>query len=276
MESQVATSLFGLEAELHRLEAMAANATGAEAAAMRNAASLISDAITVLAATKSADAAPSAREPTQPRIADRIVMIAPHDGAETFRTKVKLKAPEPSIVAAPAVTTTVATDDLTRIRGIDAALAGRLAANGVKSFAAIAAWSHLDVRRISDALGLNREISRQNWIEQAALLSGSKALSAQQLVPEPMVVAEPTTPSPPDRLDLIAGIDIGMAETLKAFGITRWAEIAAWRRDDLKRFGAQVVRPAAIMRQGWIEQAALLASGRLSHHAMRVLRGDFA
>ncbi len=90
------------------------------------------------------------------------------------------------------------------------------------------------------------------------------------------MVAEPTTPSPPDRLDLIAGIDIGMAETLKAFGITRWAEIAAWRRDDLKRFGAQVVRPAAIMRQGWIEQAALLASGRLSHHAMRVLRGDFA
>ncbi len=135
MESQVATSLLGLEAELHRLEAMAANATGAEAAAMRNAASLISDAITILAATKSADAAPSAREPTQPRIADRIVMIAPHDGAETFRTKVKLKTPEPSIVAAPAVTTTVATDDLTRIRGIDAALAGRLAAHGVMSFA---------------------------------------------------------------------------------------------------------------------------------------------
>jgi predicted flap endonuclease-1-like 5' DNA nuclease len=61
-------------------------------------------------------------------------------------------------------------DELTRIRGITPALAGRLAALGITRYGDIAAWRPHDVRQVSDALGLGREISRQNWIEQAALL----------------------------------------------------------------------------------------------------------
>jgi predicted flap endonuclease-1-like 5' DNA nuclease len=65
-------------------------------------------------------------------------------------------------------------DDLTFIRGIDPALAQHLASLGITRFADIAAWRPDDVRNVSEALGLTREISRQNWIEQAALLQRRK------------------------------------------------------------------------------------------------------
>ena len=70
-----------------------------------------------------------------------------------------------------------ATDDLTSIRGIDAALARHLASLGVTRFADIAAWRSDDVHNVSQALGISRDISRQNWIEQAALLERRKAKS---------------------------------------------------------------------------------------------------
>jgi predicted flap endonuclease-1-like 5' DNA nuclease len=70
-----------------------------------------------------------------------------------------------------------APDDLTSIQGIDAALARHLASLGITRFADIAAWRSDDVRNVSQALGFSREISRQNWIEQAALLECSKATS---------------------------------------------------------------------------------------------------
>jgi predicted flap endonuclease-1-like 5' DNA nuclease len=65
-------------------------------------------------------------------------------------------------------------DDLTRIRGVDAKTAGALAALGFTRFDQIAAWRRDDVRAVSQALGLTREVSRQNWIEQAALLERRK------------------------------------------------------------------------------------------------------
>jgi hypothetical protein len=66
-------------------------------------------------------------------------------------------------------------DDLTRIRGLGAGLARRLADRGVVRFAQIAAWTAEDVRTMAAALGLGREISRRNWIEQAALLELRRA-----------------------------------------------------------------------------------------------------
>jgi hypothetical protein len=63
-----------------------------------------------------------------------------------------------------------APDDLTRIRGIDGALARHLAGRGITRYGQIAAWRAEDVREVAEALGLGRRISRENWIEQAALL----------------------------------------------------------------------------------------------------------
>lgn len=62
-------------------------------------------------------------------------------------------------------------DDLSRIRRIDRALAARLAAAGVTSFAQIAAFSSGEVRRIARELELGKRIWRENWIEQAAILA---------------------------------------------------------------------------------------------------------
>ena len=63
-------------------------------------------------------------------------------------------------------------DDLTRIRGIGPRIAERLNLLGVARFEQIAAWTAIDVRRLSVILGLGRTISAQKWIEQAALLRG--------------------------------------------------------------------------------------------------------
>jgi hypothetical protein len=73
-------------------------------------------------------------------------------------------------------------DDLTRIRGIGSALALRLAERGVTTFAQIAAWRPDDVRDAAEALGLRRKISRQNWIEQAALLDLRRRVGTTETV----------------------------------------------------------------------------------------------
>ncbi len=61
-------------------------------------------------------------------------------------------------------------DDLMRIRGITRTLNERLQAIGITRFSQIAAWTSVDRLEVSAELGLDREIARQNWIEQAALL----------------------------------------------------------------------------------------------------------
>ena len=66
-------------------------------------------------------------------------------------------------------------DPLTKIRGIDAQLETELNALGVTQFRQIANWTHNDVRHIALSLKLDRRISRENWIEQAAMLSGCTA-----------------------------------------------------------------------------------------------------
>jgi predicted flap endonuclease-1-like 5' DNA nuclease len=62
-------------------------------------------------------------------------------------------------------------DDLALIRGIDAALGDQIRSLGFDTFAQIARWSKRDVIYVSEALGLDRRISRENWIEQAAILA---------------------------------------------------------------------------------------------------------
>ena len=255
-------------------------------------------------------------------------------------------------------------DDLTLVRGIDRVLAERLAALGVDRFAQIAAWSAEEVRAMASALDLGARISRQNWIEQAAMLAARRASPAPPPSPpiakateapdapaaadtlqtpdiasdtgplqsDPAVVAEPigaahddlpthvtghhdretavvaTTdpaadapaepdapepvgataevvefPEPDERmpdatdygLALIRGLGPEMAEWLAAAGVTRPAEIATWTPGDLACYGAEPGLLWAARRHSWIEQAAILATGRLTAHARRHLRGDF-
>lgn len=92
-------------------------------------------------------------------------------------------AAEPHQPAAPRVTASVAQsatgfaaalvnfDDLTRIRGIDAAAAAKLVRLGISKFEQIARWRPDDVARANRELGARGRAEQQNWIEQAAILA---------------------------------------------------------------------------------------------------------
>jgi len=111
------------------------------------------------------------------------------------------------------VQTSTAHDDLTRIRGIGPALARRLADRGITTFGQIAAWRPDDVHDVAEALGLGRGISRQNWIEQAALLEHRRhAAKTEVAAPATAPVAE-AAPTAQNARDLAArdaaqGIDL--------------------------------------------------------------------
>ena len=86
-------------------------------------------------------------------------------------------------------------EDLTKIRGIGRSQAAALNAIGVRHFATIAGWRAADVARVSDKLALGKDISRQNWIEQAALLDMQRT-PAQPAVQSPPVDAAKTASAP--------------------------------------------------------------------------------
>lgn len=59
-------------------------------------------------------------------------------------------------------------DDLTRISGVGPVIVKKLHAQGVTTFAQIAAWTPEDVAAMDDVLNFKGRIDRDNWLEQAA------------------------------------------------------------------------------------------------------------
>jgi len=64
-----------------------------------------------------------------------------------------------------------ASDDLTRIRGINLETQNKLRDLGVRSFAELAALTPADVKLVSETLGINGQIERENWLGQAQVLA---------------------------------------------------------------------------------------------------------
>ncbi|MFT7574004.1 MAG: putative flap endonuclease-1-like 5' DNA nuclease [Alphaproteobacteria bacterium] len=115
------------------------------------------------------------------------------DDAQPFRTRVNIKSKS---------TVSDRIDDLTAIRGITRKLAGALNELGVFSYQAIADWDRYEVRRVRDALELNKRIWRENWIEQAALLQMRQlsAETAADVAAEPdSIVADERQQEEPDK-----------------------------------------------------------------------------
>lgn len=217
-------------------------------------------------------------------------------GPRQDRTMARIRDRPPG--TAPAASLANGDDDLTRIRGIDAALAERMRKRGIRSFAEIAAWTARDVKSLRAALGVGNRISRDNWIEQAARLANSAKYATQP--PQPGITDQPGMPSTlsapraatinepqpgtavrepaaeraADDLALISGVTSEMVEWLATSGVTRFSEIAAWLADDIACHGAHCGIGEAVRRHGWIEQAAILASGRLTAYAARSKRGE--
>ena len=62
-------------------------------------------------------------------------------------------------------------DDLKRIRGIGLQIEKKLNSLGVRSYEDIANWTSEDIERISQSLDFKGRIQRENWVEQARILS---------------------------------------------------------------------------------------------------------
>lgn len=196
--------------------------------------------------------------------------------------------PVPPAPAAKA-TAPLAPDDLLRIRGITPAQSVALHRMGVRRFADIAAWTSADVARMSAALGLGDAISRQNWIEQAAVKAPEAVRAATAAVAGAKVAAKPqanveTKPqaaapspaslapapqaeaAPADDLTRIRGIRPATAAALNKLGVTSFATIANWTAGDVQRVSSALGLGDDISRMSWIEQAAM----RVPAGALRV------
>ncbi|MBX9884364.1 MAG: hypothetical protein K2X68_05255 [Novosphingobium sp.] len=86
---------------------------------------------------------------------------------------------------------------------------------------------------------------------------------AAAIEPPPVLAeAPPLAADEGDDLTRIKGLGPKIAAALRALGITRYAEIAAWTEADVARIDAQLGAFAGrATRDNWIEQAKLLSSG---------------
>jgi len=117
-----------------------------------------------VAVAPAARAAAPAQPPSPPAVADRAAFAVPAAAAAAAEA-----APAQAVPIRPAAP--AARDNLQRISGIDADIEALLASHGVTRYSQIAHWSPADVARIEKLLGSPGRIGRENWIEQAQILS---------------------------------------------------------------------------------------------------------
>lgn len=86
---------------------------------------------------------------------------------------------------------------------------------------------------------------------------------AAAIEPPPVLAEAPPAPADEgDDLTRIKGLGPKISTALRALGVTRYAEIAAWTDEDVARIDAQLGAFAGrATRDNWIEQARLLAGG---------------
>ncbi|KRB19482.1 MULTISPECIES: NADH dehydrogenase [Mesorhizobium] len=81
------------------------------------------------------------------------------------------KAAPPAAKPAAAKPAAAKPDNLRRLIGIGPVNEKLLKAQGVTTFAQIAAWTAADIKRIEDVMNFDGRIARERWIEQAKLLA---------------------------------------------------------------------------------------------------------
>lgn len=311
-----------------------AAAAAAAAAAVANAAAARSREPTPETPKPATAPAPQPVEPARPRE----ILVEPVKPVVAEPVKPVVTAPAaPGIPAAsPGGMSGVAADvrigamppadreDLTSIRGIDAATARLLNERGVWRYRDIAAWTSRDVDTFN-ALTSRGRVQTEGWIEQAAVLAsgaetdyarrrrkGEAATATPAPAPTPapalapaVVTAAPAVAAPAaaaiapavvaavasvaapakapapaaaataDDLTFIRGIDSTTAKLLHSQGIRGFSDIARWTKTDVEAANRVFAANGRVEREGWIEQAAVLAAGGMTEYARRRKRGEF-
>jgi predicted flap endonuclease-1-like 5' DNA nuclease len=197
-------------------------------------------------------------------------------------------------------TAPAAHDNLLRISGIDAEVEKLLTSQGVTRYSQIAHWSPADVERFDKQIGSAGRIGRENWIEQAQILSrggdtkfslnydrGARPEAAPS--PRPLKLADaiqehaatrPARADPgarsagPDDLKRIRGIGVLIEKKLNSMGVVAYEQIANWNAGDIDRVSQSLDFKGRIERENWVEQARILASGGATEFSRRVDRGE--
>ena len=201
---------------------------------------------------------------------------------------------------------------LQRIRGVDAATERALIANGITRFRQIAAWSQGDVEQFDAILASPGRVARENWIEQAAILSGAgeaaDAASRPARLADAIRENSDRTPKAPrtdvgalrsvrsealkpgasdaarfpgvrpggagSDLKRIRGIGVLIEKKLNALGVSSYEQIANWTVPDIERISEQLDFRGRIERENWIEQARILSAGGQTEFSRRLDRGE--
>jgi predicted flap endonuclease-1-like 5' DNA nuclease len=215
----------------------------------------------------------------------------------------------PAALTAPRPSIGVARDNLKRIGGINQEVERLLHVQGVTRYQHIAQWQPSDIERFDRLLGFDGRIARENWIEQAQILSrgGDTAYSrevdrrsTEQLRPTKLAEAikvasedksgvsklrsvrseayrSPEAGARPgvvEDLKRIRGVGVLIEKRLQALGVSSYAQIANWTADDIQRFSDKLDFKGRIERENWVEQARILASGGQTEFSRRVDRGE--
>ena len=125
-------------------------------------------AVAALATAEPKKAAPKKAEAKKaaPKKAEPKKEVAKKEAAKKDETK--KAAPKK---AAPKKAEKAKADDLTEISGVGPVIVKKLAAEGVTTFAQIAAWTKADVADMDEKLSFKGRIDREEWIKQAKKLA---------------------------------------------------------------------------------------------------------
>lgn len=170
-------------------------------------------------------------------------------------------------------------DDLLRIKGIGPKLNGVLNGLGISRFDQIAAWTAGDVDKVDDHIGAFKgRIGDEEWIPQAKLLSTGQDAEWERLYGTVkkaagkaaggavalLAIGIPGAVGDPDDLLQIKGIGPKLKQLLTGLGITRFDQIAAWGAPEIDKVDDHLGNfKNRITRDSWIEQAGLLAKGKI-------------
>jgi predicted flap endonuclease-1-like 5' DNA nuclease len=172
-------------------------------------------------------------------LSSRIVMLSEPEG-DTFRARLRLKV-EP------------------RASSVKVAESVPVTAKGQ------VAHDEPVLARLSSRLKGETEVAAEAWVPLAGVVP------VQPLMPVPM-----PAPAFPDPLELIDGLSRHAVELLIDGGVTKFSDIADWSSVDVATWRARLDGVTQGSAGWWIEQAALLASGRVTRFAERARRGEFA
>lgn len=267
----------------------------------------------VVIAPPAAEKKPASAPPAAPPlVSDRAAFAAPPG-----RSEVQSGLENATLDAVPAVAVRPAVsgrDYLQRIGGITVDIEQGLNTQGVSRYAQIAQWSPSDIDRFEKLLLTGGRIARENWVEQAQILSrggdtrfsrefdgrdagtGTAAPAARTDLGTLRSVRSPAyrdarEPGPedavraakhnkiargsgPNDLKRIRGIGVLIEKKLNSMGVTTYEHIANWTRDDIDRVSQSLDFKGRIERENWVEQARILSAGGQTEFSRRVDRGE--